>query len=376
MELETQIMVSDKLVPYWVRLRDKKKRGIKRNESEYFDLMSFQEQNPGFEHDTFHHFLEERLDELFEDGYKHDSWDKTLTVRQYGTAQPGDPLSTSSGYTIEAELGYGKYGRASDHLPVDDLEDESTSPDEVREENARDRDTSAEDRYYFLFHIPGSSPSRGITVFHKIGNGSPKTSLYKYLNGYLDNMYEVPADDSIKGLSFYMNTIASKDLIDQLVEDDIMGFELVKRKINSESFAQGSEYMGEARDTKVKVSIEADEIGLDRDTINDLISKVQDNETPFVEIFDEGSGFRGDIDKVNARVKTTGDRTRKRDLSRDKLTLEEYINTKVGYDEETNRPSMPSIGRVAREFINEQLRIYDNETLDEDQSLLSDVSNT
>jgi uncharacterized protein YdcH (DUF465 family) len=369
-------MVSDKLVPYWVRLRDKKKRGIKRKESEYFDLTSFEEQNSGFENDTFHHFLVERLDELLEDGYEHESWDKTLTVRQYGTAEPGAPLSTNSGYTIEAELGYGKYGRASDHLPVDEIEDGSTSPHEVREENARDRDTSAEDRYYFLFHIPGSSPSRGLTVFHKIGNGSPKTSLYKYLKDHLTNSYEVPSDDNVKGLSFYMNTIASKDLIDQLVEDDIMVFELVKRKINSESFAQGSEYMGNSKDTKVTVSIETDEIRLDRDTINDLISKVQDNETPFVEIFDEGSGLQEDIDKVNARVKTTGDRTRKRDLSRDKLTLEEYINTRVDYDEETNRPSMPSIGRVAREFINEQLRVYDNETLDEEQSLLRDVSNT
>ncbi|WP_152421665.1 hypothetical protein [Halogeometricum pallidum] len=363
----------DKLSPYWIRLRPKIERGysLSNSNAEYFDLLSLDKENEGFDgFPTFAHFLLTRLVHLQDNGVVRGTTEKTLTVRALNDAGPGSDLSTSHGYTIEAVFGYGKYGRPRDHVDSEELEKPDTDPDEVIEEDAQNSVTSPEDRLYALFHFPGPTTDRGIAIFHKYGNVSVKSSLYSFLNEKLVQLYVETPGEKTKGIKFEMNTVASKPLADQLLEDDIMGFELVQRKVPSDPYANQSDPLGGTRDAKFTFTAETDNLDISREGIENLLSRIGNNDYPYAEIFERFDEGDYHIDDISAIVNNSNDNKRKRKLTRSKLTSEMYISTDINYDEETNRPIPASIGFLARDFANEQLEAYNYELLDENQSLL------
>ena len=73
-------------------------------------------------------------------------------------------------------------------------------------------------------------------------------------------------------------------------------------------------------------------------------------------------------DRVSALVGPNNS-PRKRQLTREKIKVEEVIGEDIEYDSDTNRPIMSSVGEVAREIVNEQLEAY-NDPLLEERSLL------
>lgn len=363
-------MASHKLVPYWTRLRSKNKPGVRVNESDYFDLTSLDAENDGFESiPSFYNYLLDMLTNL-ENGWRDSDRNRTITLRRIESSSPDDRESEIGGYTIEAVLGYGDYGESTDHVAVDDLEDPEISQDEFIDEDARDPRTSDENRLYFFFHLPQSNPTRGITLFNKYGNIGPKSTVYKYLNRDLQDKYETQPSEDDQGLSFEMNTIASKDLIDELEYKTFQGFELVQRKVPAEAYAQESGPLGGTRDTKIKYTVSMNEFTMDRETISNLLSRVQSNEYPFVEILDQDvqTDEGAPADRVSALV-GDGPSPRKRRLTREKIKVEEEIGEDIEYDSDTNRPTMYTVGEVAREIANEQLEAY-NDPLLEERSLL------
>ncbi|MDG5821639.1 hypothetical protein [Natronococcus sp. A-GB7] len=365
-------MPHDKLVPYWVRVRPRKKQGRGSvTESDYFNLTSFSEENDGFtDYNSYIDFLRQKLTDLKTVGYKNDTSGKTLTVRKLKYSPPGHKYSTPSGHTIEAVFGYGKFGRSADHL--DSSKMDNLPVEEIREENAQDSDTSNVDRLYFFTHLSNKHPNSAFTIFHKYGNSTARTTLYQFLNESLQSLYVENQAEDEEGLMFEMNTIASKPLLEQLIEDDIQGFELVQRKVPTESYKQESEVIGNVRDAKVKVSVESKEFSFDEQGVKNLLSRIDGGDYPFAEILEEHT-VDEEIDEVSAIVNTSDGRPRKRRLTRDKLTMEEYISKDIDYNHETGRPIMTSISKIARELSNEQLREYTSESLNENVSLLEEA---
>lgn len=363
-------MANHKLLPYWTRLRSKNKPGVRVNESDYFDLTSLDSENDGFTSmPSFYNYLLDMLTDL-RSGWRDNDRNRTITLRQIESSEPDDSDGENSGYTIEAVLGYGDYGESTDHVSVDDLEDPEASQEDFIDENARDPRTSDENRLYFFFHLPQSNSTRGIALFNKYGNIGPKSTVYKYLNRDLQEKYEIQPSDDDQGLSFEMNTIASKDLIDELEYKTFQGFELVQRKVPAEAYAQESGPLGGTTDTKIKYTVSMDEFTLDRDSISNLLSRVQSNEYPFTEIMDQNvqTDEGAPADRVSALVGSNSSPRRRR-LTREKIKVEEEIGADIEYDPDTNRPVMSSVGEVAREIVNEQLEAY-NDPLLEERSLL------
>ena len=362
-------MPRDKLVPYWMRLHSKKKPGLRVHDSDYFDLTDLSGENNGFSSwPTIIHYLIEKFRELRDVGHKDGEFDKTLTVRQFDHAGPGDPESSDNGHTIEAVLSYGRYGRPEDHIEAGPLGDPSTSPDELREEGARGRNTAGEVRLYLLFHLSASHPRRGIMIFHKYGNNSAKSALYKFLNEPLHEAYDCTNTDTDQGLVFDITTVASKSMVDQLIEDTFTGFEVVQRNIPSEAYAQESNILGNTRDTKITYSIETEEYTLDREGANNLLSRVQSSDYPYAEIL-QPTGDEDSVSRVNALVKTTDGDSRKRRLTQNRLSVEEFINEDLDYDDE-GYPLMTSIAEMGREMANGQLSSYNDPTLNTVECLL------
>lgn len=357
-------MPTDKLSPYWVRLRSKNKPGVAVDESEYFDLTSLPDPDGGFESfDTILGLLLFRFAEYRDVGFVDDDRDKSLTIRQLETSthQPDHDSAT-----IEGVLGHGNFGRSADHLDISDLK-RDLPPSEARRPNARDQDTAEVGQIYFLFHIPSGKPSRGILILHSWGRARVKGLLYKSLQIPLFEDYEESGSNEDRGLNFEMNPIASKDLIERLTEVTIHGFELVKRNTPTSAYASSSDILGNARDAKARFTIETDtEISLDEEKAQTIVSMVQDSDYPYAEIFPPEVN-QHDIDKVQAHI--DGEGSNKLNLEREKVRMEKVIDGDVKIDSQTYRPVMSSVGELAREFANDQLVKYDLDPLSTDSMI-------
>ncbi|APE96444.1 hypothetical protein [Halodesulfurarchaeum formicicum] len=356
-------MVTDKLVPYWVRLRTKNKPGVAVDESEYFDLTSLPDPNGGFEnYDTFLELLLNRLHTLRDQGYVDEDIEKSLTIRQLESSDTGE----HSTVTVEGVFGYGKFGRSADHLNIEKLQD-ALPPSDARNPNARDQSTAEVRRLYFLFHIPQEKQSRGVLILHAWGQSGIKGMFYRALQQpLLEDYIESPSDED-NGISFSMNPIASKDLVQRLTEVNIHGFELVKRNTPTSAYGSSSSILGNVRDAKARFTIDTDlDISLDEERAKTLVSKIQDSDYPYAEIFPSEVDTKN-IDSVKAHINADG--SNKLDLEQDRVRMKRAINEDIEYDEETYRPKLHTIGEVAREFANEQLEEYDLEKLETDSLL-------
>ncbi|MFB6185890.1 MAG: hypothetical protein ABEI86_03365 [Halobacteriaceae archaeon] len=355
-------MPKDKLVPYWVRLRCKNKPGVPVDESKYFDLTSLPDPNGGFEnYNSFIGVLHHTLRHFRDAGYVDDDREQTLTLRQLKVDNSG----SGSCCTFEGVLGQGDFGRSADHLDISDLQQNDLPPSQARQPNARDRDTAEVSRVYFIFHVPDGKPSRGVLILHAWGRTRIKGLIYRSLQIPLyDDYMESPSEDD-RGLQFSINPIASKDIVERLTEVTIHGFELVKRNTPTSHYGSQSDILGGANDAKARFTIDTDtEIALDEEQASTLISKIQDSDYPYAEIFPNSGG---DIDKIQAHINAEG--SNKLNLQRDKVRMEKIINDDIEYDSYTYRPEMSSVGEAAREFVNDQLEEYDLDLLDT-QSLL------
>lgn len=356
-------MVTDKLVPYWVRLRSKNKPGVAVDESEYFDLTSLPDPDSGFdEYDTFVELLLDRLHLLQESGYVDEDREKSLTIRQLESSGTGDHDKV----TVEGVFGYGKFGRSADHLNIEKLQNE-LPPSSARNPNARDQSTAEVRRLYFLFHIPRDKKSRGILILHAWGQSGIKGMLYSTLQEPLKEDYVEGSSEENKGLNFSMNPIASKDLVQRLTEVNIHGFELVKRNTPTSAYGSNSNVLGNARDAKARFTIDTNlNVSLDEEAAKTLVSKIQDSDYPYAEIFPSQVDTQN-IDSIKAHINAEG--SNKIDLEQDRVRMKRVINEDIQYNQETYRPKMYTIGNVAREFANEQLEEYDLERLDENSLL-------
>ncbi|MDS0478561.1 hypothetical protein [Natrinema sp. 1APR25-10V2] len=357
-------MVTDKLAPYWVRLRTKNKPGVAVNESDYFNLTSLPSPESGFKnYDTFLGMLLFRLCDLRDCGYVDDNIEKSLTIRQLEATSFSEDHDS---VTVEGVFGYGKFGRSADHLNIEKLQEE-LPPSAARQPNARQQNTAEVRRLYFLFHIPEGKQNRGILILHAWGQSGIKGMLYRALQKPLLDDYVESGSEDDRGLNFSINPIASKDLVERLTEVNIHGFELVKRNTPTSAYGSSSNILGDTQDAKARFTIDTDmEIALDEEKARTLVSKIQDSDYPYAEIF-PSEVDTDEIDKIQAHIDSDG--SNKLDLEQDQVRMKRVINEDIEYDDITHRPKMHTIGEAAREFANEQLEEYDLETI-ETESLL------
>lgn len=350
----------DKVKAYWLELYKKHKSGNKIDDSDYFDLGEFTNTETNInQHNDFVHLLREIKQDLEEDVFIGSNDSKTLSLLEW---------QDENRNLVEGVFAKGKKGRRADHLPVDEANDPDNTPDEVREEDARDENTAAEERYYFLIYVPPENPRRALIIMHAHGVGGVVGLFRQKLNQKLTSI-----DSEIR---YHMKPIAGEQVINQLQDESIIGFELIKKGVSTqEHLALSDELGGNVDEAKVKVDIRAtsdNEWQLSRGQLEDLAGR---DSFDYAEILPEDSdSISFEPDKTNVKVRRNG-RPRKVDLSNDRISVEvELPPEQLTFID--GRLSMKSVGEEARTVANETLEHEDYNLLDVSDCLLNDTRTT
>jgi len=138
-------MARNKLIPYWVRVREYNEPDKRWNQTR------LQKHEPQFPFnnlaDYFQDFLEEYTGE--ENFHINEDKEKTFTVQR--------PVKRQ-GNTIEGRFKSGEWGQNADFLDVEEHE---------RIEDARQENHAEEIPYYFIFHIPDQNPYQGLLILSR-----------------------------------------------------------------------------------------------------------------------------------------------------------------------------------------------------------------
>ncbi|MFY4811284.1 hypothetical protein ACOJIV_01045 [Haloarcula sp. AONF1] len=361
-------MAKHKVSPYRVKLRQDHKTGQKVRTQDLWRLDKFHKANPGFtEYPTFIDLLEEFLEELKENGYRNSTAKRTLTTVRYERGD-GDFDSGPEARTIEAELSYGRYNRVADHNDKEAFEGpDDISPEDTRQESERDRDTVAETRLHLLAHIPTSDNRSAFFVLHSYGRNSVKTRLKDALNNYIADKYDshnVPfameAERRKKSFKLEMNTVAGKDLIDELKSSKIVGFEVKKRDTNVPEYMSDGTALGNDSEGNITIQYTSDSVVSDmKSKYDNFWERFGNEDYPLAELVDD------DPSRANAIVETSDDQTRKINISKEEVRMEEYVKpSDIEYDDD-GRVNVVSVGEVSRRHINEKLKEIEATRLDE-----------
>jgi hypothetical protein len=349
-------MRTDKVKAYWFDIYKKHESGNEIQDSDYFNLYDLVDTGTNIDSYTnFSEVLKEIKNDLKEDVFIGGDDDKTLSLLDWEDRNRN---------IVEGVFAKGRKGRRADHLPVDEARDPDNTPDDVRERDARDKDTAAEERYYFLIYIPPENPKRALIIMHTHGVGGVVGLFRQKLNQKL-----ISIDSEIR---FHMSSIAGEQVINRLQDESIIGFELVKKGVSAqEHLSLSNELGGDVDDAKVKVDIRAtsdNEWRLSRGQLEDLAER---KSFDYAEILPEDAdSFSFEPDKTNIKVRRNG-RPRKVDLSDDRVSVEvELLPEQLEYID--GRLSMNSVGKEAQKVANETLEQEDYGLLDTENCLLQD----
>jgi hypothetical protein len=327
-------------------------------DDEYFDFTNFTNTDTAIDqYACLFDLFDEVKEELQSDVFIGPNEDKTLSLLDWERSD--------SDNIIEGVFAKGRTGRRADHLPVDEAQLPENTPEEVREPNAREENTAAEERYFFLIYIPPEDPRRALLLTHLHGVGG---IIGLFRNKLSRKLAEI--GDEIK---YRTTNIAGEKIINKLEDEPILGFELVKKGVNTQEHLRLSNDLGSnAQESKVKVNIRAtsgDQWTLSRGELERLAGR---DDFDYAEILpsevDSESTF--EPDKLKVLVEQNG-RSRKVDLTNERVTVEtELFPSQLNYS--NGRLSMSSVGCEARRIANETLDRENFSQLDTDESLLED----
>lgn len=365
-------MPAHKVSPYRVKLRQKLDSGGRANQNDYWDLTDFAGINPGFsEYDTFLDFLEAYLRHLKKTGHRSDTAERALTVVRFKRGKGS--FSQLPNRTIEAELTYGRYGRTADHTKVDVIgQDNETTPSDDRTPAARDPNTVAETRLHFLAHIPTNSSRQCFIVLHSYGRNSVKTRVYDSLNRFIQQHYNKRAEtydvqEDNKKTNEYklmMPTVAGPDVVEALRDSKLAGIEVQKRNTNVPEYMKESTELSDQSDGNLKIKYTSSDLISDMNTTKEhLLARIQNEEYPFAELVDE------DPSRINAIIEAPGDNTKKINITKDEIRMEENVPANYLRSDSVGRVHVSSIGRFARQHLNEKLNEIGAQRLNEESLL-------
>lgn len=191
-------MVSHKLVPYWVRLRET----YKTDEDDYWNLSKLTEHRDEFDHDSLINALDDFFDQFY--GVIDDDNDRqrTFEVDRYN----------ANDNIIEGEIKLGEYGIKAD---VYDRQQQQRIPQH------RQMHHSMETPFYFMLYKPPSSDTRAIAVLKQYRAQGVKGELYGHLDDYIE---EHDSDEEEKDIVFEMDPVYTQD-----AEERITGADEFKR---------------------------------------------------------------------------------------------------------------------------------------------------
>jgi len=351
-------MRTDKVRAYWFEMWKKHEQFEEVQDSDYFNLEDLTNTGTAIDQYTsIFDFFGDIREDLVEDVFVGENDEKTLSVLEWEHV-PDENL-------IEGVFAKGRSGRREDHLPIDKAKEPDNTPEEVRERDALDEDTAAEERYYFLIYVPPSEPRKALMIMHLHGVGGVVSLLRQKVRQKLEEI-----DEDIK---FETRNIAGKSIIDQLEDQPIVGFDLVKKGVDTREHLGLSDDIGNsANEAKVEVNISAtsgDQWELSRGEIKRLSGK---DDFDYGEILpsnpEDDTSFEPDKTKLKAEQ---NGRTRTFDLSKERATVEvELFPRQLEYVD--GRLSMRSVGKEARRIANETLDREGISLLDTDESALSD----
>lgn len=351
-------MRTDKIRAYWFEMWEKHEQFEEIQSDEHFDLMNFTNTDTAIDqYESLFDFFDEIREDLESDVYIGPDDEKTLSVLDW-------ELSDSSNI-IEGVFAKGKTGRKADHLPVEEAQHPRNTPEDVRETDARDEDTAAEERYHILIYIPSENTRKALLLTHLHGVGG--------IIGLLRNKITDKFSDIDEDIMYRTKNIAGEKVVNKLEDEPILGFELVKKGIDTQEHLKLSDDLGSnAQESKVKVNIRAtsgNQWRLSRGELERLSGR---NDFDYAEILPKevDSEVKFNTDKLKVLVEQNG-RPRKIDLSNERATIEtELFPSQLEYND--GRLSMSSVGREARNVANETLEREGYSQLPTDSSLLVD----
>jgi hypothetical protein len=367
-------MPTHKLIPYTIKLREKKDPGEEVDRpGDYWDLTDLQSEHSDIDdYQSIIDLIEEELREVFLEPFENEDNQRTLNVDRWIRADDMrilgnmDSLSFSEGdinteneieyvtrdldgrdeNTLEGIIYAGIYGYAADFYNVDSGE---------RDENAREVSDSEEIPFYFLIHVPDGH-YRAFLVIERFGVRGAK--------GILESRIEQTLNDIDEDIKLEMQPITSDELLTRLQRAEaIKGFEVIKNGVPKATHERNSENLGGSNEVRSKVYISA---GWGRTVENDqgMIDWILDNqEYPFAEIYE------GEPDEISVEV-VENNRQRKLSLTDDEIRMEQIVDPeRVPLDDDTGHPVIRHLARDSRQFTNDILEKYDLDTIDQDPLL-------
>jgi len=187
-------MVSHKLVPYWVRLRET----YETDEDDYWDLNQLTEHRDEFEHDSLIDVLDDFFDQFYGSIDDDDDRQRTFEVDRY----------ESDDNIIEGEIKLGEYGIEAD---VYDRQQQQ------RIHRYRRAHHSEETPFYFMFYKPPSSDTRAVAILKQYRARGVKGELYGRLEEYIA---EHDSDDEEKDIVFEMDPVYTQDAEERIISAD------------------------------------------------------------------------------------------------------------------------------------------------------------
>lgn len=187
-------MVSHKLVPYWVRLRET----YKTDEEDYWNLNELNEHRNEFDYNSVIGALDDFFDQFYDDIDDDSDRKRTFEVNRYD----------SDNNIIEGEIKLGEYGIEAD---VYDRQQQQ------RIHRHRRTHHSEETPFYFMFYNPPSNNTRAVAILKQYRARGVKGELYDRLDDFVE---EHDSDSEEKDIVIEMNPVYTQDAEERITSAD------------------------------------------------------------------------------------------------------------------------------------------------------------
>lgn len=177
-------MVSHKLVPYWVRLRET----YKTDEEDYWNLNELNEHRNEFDYNSVIGALNDFFDQFYDDIDDDSDRKRTFEVNRYD----------SDNNIIEGEIKLGEYGIEAD---VYDRQQQQ------RIHRHRRTHHSEETPFYFMLYNPPSNNTRAVAILKQYRARGVKGELYDRLDDFVE---EHDSDSEEKDIVIEMNPVLTR----------------------------------------------------------------------------------------------------------------------------------------------------------------------
>lgn len=325
-------MAVHKLVPYWVRLREKG------DTDEFWDLTEINEHESSFPVDNLSDLFNEFCEDWLDDTDVDEENQRTFTVRH----------KERDGNTIEGVMKSGDYGINADFWDIEEHD---------RIEDAREANHAQEIPYYFLFHILDEDCTRAILIVRKFKNKGIKTRISERLKPRITE--NAPGSAYIDINPHYNHNVEQK-LADS---EEVKSVKLRGRKTVSsiEDYAEEQGVEGQNMTVNTEYTLRpTDNPQMFRDLVTGLIPGNED-EKPY----DYGEILNEDFSNASATV-MEGDSQLTFPIWKNKFQMRMDVDPDE-YDLEVygGHPTPYTIGKVARQLANDLMREYNSSVSDE-----------